>query len=299
MSFSVKAVHIEAVMDLSVEAFVACLRRFIASRGKPADLYSDNGTNFMGANNELKALYDCLQERDNRRNVLDLCTTAGIKWHFSPERAPHFGGLWESTIKSVKTLLRKTIGEAKLSYEEMSTVFCQIESCLNSRPLVPVNSHSDDGIDILTPGHFLIGKSLEALPDITDVQPQQVPLQRWNLCQRISREFWERWSREYLCAPNRYKRTQPSRNIRPKDVVLVKDQQLFGHTWPLGRVQEVFTGSDGKVWVVQVKTSKGTYKRTVSKLVLLLPDEDEDVPSSPGEGWSSQLDECMCEVHPS
>ena len=71
--------------DLSAEAFIATLRRFTARRGKPADLYSDNGTNFVGANNELKALYDCLQERDNRCDILDFCTTAGIKLYFSPE----------------------------------------------------------------------------------------------------------------------------------------------------------------------------------------------------------------------
>ena len=92
MSFSVKAVHIEAVMDLSAEAFIAYLRRLIARRGKPADVYSDNGTNFVGANNELKAFYDCLQEKDNRHDILDFCTIAGIKWHFSPELAPHFVG---------------------------------------------------------------------------------------------------------------------------------------------------------------------------------------------------------------
>ena len=79
VSFSVKAVHIVAVTDLSAEAFIACLRRFIAMRGKPADLYSDNVTKFVGANNELKALYDCLQERDNGHNILELCTTADIK----------------------------------------------------------------------------------------------------------------------------------------------------------------------------------------------------------------------------
>ncbi len=232
---SVKAVHLELVSELSSEAFLACLRRFVARRGKPVEIFSDNGSNFIGANRELKNLYSILQEKTTRQSVSQFCISNGIKWTFSPERAPHFGGLWESSVKSMKSLLKRVVGENKLTFEEMSTVLCQVESCLNSRPLVPLNSPNDDGIEALTPGHFLIGKPLEALPDQTDVPIKQTFSRKWNLCQSLSREFWSRWSKEYLLSLNRQTRWfRSSRNFMVGDIVLLKDQQLFTHTWPLG-----------------------------------------------------------------
>ncbi len=275
---SVKAVHLELVSELSSEAFLACLRRFVgARRGKPVEIFSDNGSNFIGANRELKNLYSILQEKTTRQSVSQFCISNGIKWTFSPERAPHFGGLWESSVKSMKSLLKRVIGENKLTFEEMSTVLCQVESCLNSRPLVPLNSPNDDGIEALTPGHFLIGKPLEALPDQTDVPIKQTFSRKWNLCQSLSREFWSRWSKEYLLSLNRQTRWfRASRNFMVGDIVLLKDQQLFTHTWPLGRIIKTYSGSDGKVRVVDVQTKSGVYHRPIVKLVLLLSEINDN-----------------------
>ena len=144
--FTTKAVHIELVSDLTSEAFLAALRRFVSRRGCPQ---SDNGSNFVGAHNILKDIYSFLSQDSTQAAVSSFTSTQKIQWHFSPERAPHFGGLWEAAIKSVKFHLKRVVGDQHLTFEELTTVLCQVECCLNSRPLVPLSSHSTDGIDIL------------------------------------------------------------------------------------------------------------------------------------------------------
>ncbi len=137
VDFVVKAVHLELVTDMTAEAFVATLRRFIARRGKPKEIFSDNGTNFVGAERDLRESYQLLKKKPLQDTVHAYCLHQDIQWHFSSERAPHFGGLWEAAVKSAKTLLKKTVGLHKFTYEELYTAITQVESCLNSRPLVP------------------------------------------------------------------------------------------------------------------------------------------------------------------
>ena len=126
VSLSTKAVHIEAVSDLTSEAFLACLRRFISRRGKPALLWSDHGTNFVGAKRILKELYKFLKESQTNETIANFCSSQGIQWDFIPERAPHFGGLWESAVKSLKTHLHRVVGNSRLNFEELTTVLSQI-----------------------------------------------------------------------------------------------------------------------------------------------------------------------------
>ena len=105
-----------------------------------------------------------LNDQQKKDEISDFCLSQMIQWTYIPERAPHFGGLWESEVKSVKSELRRVLGEAKLTFEEYNTVLCQVEASLNSQPLVPIDS-DENGIEVLTPGHFLIGHPIEALPD--------------------------------------------------------------------------------------------------------------------------------------
>ena len=188
VSLSVKAVHLEPVTELTTSAFIATLRRFISRRGIPSTMWSDNGTNFVGAAKELKALISSPE-------VANHCTRQRINWKFIPEYAPHFGGLWEAAVRGFKQHLRKVIGEVRLTYEEMATVLAQVEACLNSRPLTPLPEPSD-GMEALTPGHFLIGKPLTAFPDPPESRQPIAMLRRWHLCQRLTSHFWERWSKE-------------------------------------------------------------------------------------------------------
>lgn len=185
VSLSTKAVHIEAVSDLTSEAFLACLRRFISRRGKPILLWSDHGTNFVGAKRIIKELYEFLKESQTNQAIADFCSTQGIQWDFIPEHAPHFGGLWESAVKSLKTHLCRIVGNSRLNFEELTTVLSQIEACLNSRPLGVIPHYNDEGMEVFTPGHFLIGRPIEAVPDHDLSYRPLSTLRRWHLCEAL------------------------------------------------------------------------------------------------------------------
>ena len=275
VSLSVKAVHLELVTDLTTEAFIAALRRFIARRGHPSLIWSDHGTNFVGANRELKELAELaelLETQKTQKIVSEFCTTKKIEWKFIPERAPHFGGLWEAAVKSTKTHLRRIVSNVRLTYEEFSTVLTQIEACLNSRPSTPLNASDNDGIQTLTPGHFLIGRPLAALPDPSFSYRSVSLLRRWHLCQNLTRHFWQRWSDEYVTALNRYNKWRhPTKNLTKGDIVVLREGGTIPTNWPLARVIQTHPGRDNLVRVVTVKTANGVYKRPVNKMAILVP----------------------------
>lgn len=257
--------------DLTSEAFVATLRRFIARRGCPSLICSDNGTNFVGAKRELRELYEFVPQPETERIIMDVCSSHGIEWRFIPEHSPHFGGPWEAAVKSTKTHLRRVMGDVKLTFEELSTVLAQIEACLNSRPLVPLNSPDEDGVEVLTPGHFLIGRPLSALPDPSSCYRPVSLVQRWHLCQNLVHHFWQRWSAEYLSSLNKHNKWHyPARNLEVGDVVVLKGDNTLPTRWPLARVVQVHRRNDGLVRVATVKTARGTYKRPANKIALLL-----------------------------
>ena len=278
VSLSVKAVHIELVSDLTSEAFIAALRRFIARRGYPTLLWSDNGTNFTGADRQLRELFQFIKSQSTERAVSEFCSSKGIEWRFIPERSPHFGGLWEAAVKSMKFHLRRVVSsEVKLTFEEMTTVLCQIEACLNSRPLCPLPTGDGDSLEVLTPSHFLIGHPLMALPDKGSSEIPSSTLRRWHLCQNLIRHFWKRWSEEYIVELNKYtKWFNKSRNVEVGDIVLLRDVTLFPTRWPLARVIDVHPGRDNLVRVVTLKTERGEYKRPITKIAMLLPAKSDN-----------------------
>ncbi|XP_063540783.1 uncharacterized protein LOC134749694 [Cydia strobilella] len=148
-----RAFHIELVSSLSTEAFLAALRRFVARRGRCAEMWSDHGTNFIGAKKDLIAMWRQGQAKipDEFAAQLD---NMRIKWKYIPPAAPNFGGIWEAGVKSIKYHMKRVIGNSTLTFEELSTLLAQIEGCLNSRPLYPLND-DPDSLQPLTPGHFL------------------------------------------------------------------------------------------------------------------------------------------------
>ena len=163
--FSVQAVHMELVSDLTRDSFIAALRRFIACRGKPMVIWSDNGSNSVGAARELKELYNFLHDPKTQQAVSE-CVRRYSGNLFPSTRSPHLDGLWEAADKSVRIHLKKVVGEAELTFEELCTILNQTEARLNPMPLVALPD-DEDGIEALTPGHFLVGNPFEALPDLS------------------------------------------------------------------------------------------------------------------------------------
>lgn len=249
-----KALHLELASDLSTESFLAAFRRFMARRGRCTDIYSDCGTNFVGADKYFKQIFS------------DIASTEAIKWHFNPPSAPHFGGLWEAGIKSVKTHLLRVVGNQLLTYEELSTVLIQIEAVLNSRPLTPISTDPND-LSPLTPGHFLTLEPLTALPDPDITQININRLTRWQLLQKLHRDFWKRWQQEYLhTLQQRSKWHTTTFPVTVGTMVLIKNELSAPLHWPLGRIIELHPGADGIVRVATVKTAKGIFKRPLVKL---------------------------------
>lgn len=195
-----RAVHLELVSGLTTEAFLASLMRFLSRRGYCSHMYSDNGTNFVGAN---KVLHSYFQRVEGQRTIEESLSDLKIQWHFIPPSAPHFGGLWEAAVKSAKRHLLKINTMGLLTFEEMNTLLCRVEAVLNSRPISPVSDDPSD-LNALTPGHFLVGGSLTlpAEPDSTGIPLNRV--KRWGLVNVQAQIFWKRWNAEYL--PELHKR---------------------------------------------------------------------------------------------
>ena len=212
--FVTKAVHIEVVTSLTTEAFLAALRRFIARQGRPKVIYSDDGTNFQGASNQLQEVYNMLQCPTQMMRVHDFLTTEGCDRKFIPTHGPHFGGLWEAAVKSMKYHMWRTLGAQIATYEELGTLLVEIEACLNSRPLCALPN--DPHTSYLSPGHFLIGEPLTQLPTIDFTNIKMSRLSRWQTFQQQLQKFWKRWSADYLHElqhRQRWHRSSPTYNL--------------------------------------------------------------------------------------
>ncbi|XP_076301717.1 uncharacterized protein LOC143219725 [Lasioglossum baleicum] len=202
-----KAIHLELAGDYSTPAFLNAYLRFCSRRGLPEAVYSDNGTTFVGGCRELAAAYRAAV-RDP--NFLNKTAADGTTWHFIPPSAPHFGGLWEAGVKSVKHHLRRILGERMLTFEEFSTLLCAIEACLNSRPLAPLTDTLDD-YEVLTPGHFLVGSTLTVPPQPSYLEIGENRLSRWQLIRHTAERFWRLWQDDYInTLQQRGSRTLPS-----------------------------------------------------------------------------------------
>lgn len=259
-----KAVHLEVVGDLSTPAFIAALDRFVSRRGRPTLIRSDCGTNYKGADRYLQDVAQFLV--DNKIDIGTSLSRRGIRWEFNPPGCPHWGGIFEAAVKSAKTHLTRTIGQTLLTFEELATVFCRIEAVLNSRPLCPLSSDPND-LEVLTPGHFLIGRPLTALPELPYREATTSRLSRYQMLQQMGQNFWHRWSLEYLhLLQQRVKWTDKTNPPRIGDLVLVKDAHLSPLHWRRGRIVNLFPGKDGTPRSTEVLVGDSVLKRAVATL---------------------------------
>lgn len=266
-----RAIHLELVSDATTNAFIAALRRMIARRGRVAEIISDNGTNFVGANNYLKSIFSELEKGKSQ-----LEKACRIKWTFITPRAPHHGGIYEAAVKSVKYHLVRMVGNTTLTFEEYNTLLCQAEALVNSRPLCAL---TDDptSLNALTPGHFIILKEPIGLPDEQDFREvRENRLSRWNHIQKMLQHFWQRWHDEYLSTLiNRPKWLEQKRNYRVGDLVIIKEENIAPLKWKLGRIEKVLPGRDELIRSIIIRTATGVVKRPIVKVGLLLESNEE------------------------
>nr|XP_026493409.1 uncharacterized protein LOC113398738 [Vanessa tameamea] len=216
---SIKAVHLELVTSLTKKAYIAALNRFIAHRGKPRTILSHNGTNFVGACNKLNTF---LQSSN-----LDSCIAQeGIEFSFTPPYSPHFNGVAEAALRSIKHHLMRLLHQAHFTYEELYPCLTQIESILNSRPLTPLSS-DPLGFSAFTPAHFLIGQPLKSVPYPQLEEISVGRLERFQRVEQLKQHFWNRYHKEYIhLLQQKTKWTTSSSDIKIGSLVLIKEKAL-------------------------------------------------------------------------
>ena len=249
----------------STDSFLPTLQRFVSRSSFPRVIWRDKATNFVWTAN--------LWTPVNKRKIQEEAAKTGMEFKFIPPRAPHMGGLWEAAVKSAKVLMLKTMGEASLTYEELSTLLAEIEAVLNSRPIGSLSPDPNDEV-ALTPGHLLIGRGLKTLPEVEERGNKVGSLSRYRRLTLLRGHFWNVWRKDYLGSmQQRAKWSEAGRNIEVGELVVIHEENLPPMQWLVGRVMEVVAGADGKVRVAVVKTNSGIFKRPIHKLAPLPLDE--------------------------
>ena len=269
-----RAVHLESVCSMDTDSFILCMRRFICRRGSVRTIRCDNGTNFVGANNELQK---ALQEMDTEKikdHLLRYGTDFIINWIHNPPYASNFGGVWERLIRSARAILdglMLTHGHS-LNDESFRTFLVEVEGIINSRPLTTDGLGDPECPNILSPINLLTMKSNVISPPPGVFQRADIYCRRrWRRVQHLSNEFWSRWRKEFLShLQSRSKWTNSKRNMKEGDVVLLKDDS-YRNEWKRAVVTKAHESDDGVVRSVTIRLNNETeYVRPANKLVVLV-----------------------------
>ena len=273
--FNSRAVHIEDVSSLETDTFILALRRFISVRGCPKEIWSDNGTNFTGAERELRRSVRELNEEQIRRELhsydAEWFKYVLPRWRFQPPTASHMSGVWERLIRSVRKAMNAVLSKpgAAIPLETLRTVFAEVTSILNSRPISPASDDPSD-MEPLTPNHLLLQRRNLAIPPGVFAKEELYSRKQWRHAQFLANCFWSRWVLEYVpTLQQRHKWLLNKRNLAVNDLVLVVDKTVPRSRWLLGRVMKVFPGEDSRVRTAEVKTKDSSLTRPVTKLCLL------------------------------
>ena len=270
----VRALHLDVVPNLTSEGFMRSFRRFTARRGIPPTIITDNGGTFKPAAKEITTIL-------THPDVKKFFAGKRITWHFNLEKAPWWGGFFERLVKSMKRCLKKTLGTAKLTYEELLTATVEVEMILNSRPLSYIST--EDFEEPLTPSNLLIGRRLLSLPEPNyneddpdfDIKLDTDDLTRtMRHLSNVMNHFWSRWRNEYLMElreSHRVETRNGNETVSLGDIVVVHEESRPRGLWRLGKVESLISGADGQTRgaVVKVFSKKGrstTIKRPVQRL---------------------------------
>ncbi|XP_071948920.1 uncharacterized protein [Antedon mediterranea] len=263
---SIRAVHLEVASSLDTNSFLNAYRRFVARRGVPKHIRSDNGGNFIMGQKELRSAINDW----NQGQIHQYLSQNHVEWKFNPPAASHQGGVWERCIRTVRKVLSSLMEEQTINDETLQTLFCEVETIVNGRPITKVSDDPKDN-EALTPNHLLLLRAGPSLPPGRFVADDCYVRRRWRQTQYLADVFWRRWLREYLPAlQERQKWCKKQQNVANGDIVLVHDPSVPRCSWPLARVIEVLQNdSDGMVRSVRLKTSVGTLVRPITKIILL------------------------------
>ena len=266
-----RAVHMELAVDSSTMELMQVLRRFFSIRGYPAVMLSDNGSQMVGAARELREMITGL-DADQLR---DFCAEKSIQWIFTTPAAPHQNGCAEALVKSCKNAIKKAIGEQVLTPFELYTCLLEVANLVNQRPIGRIPNDPDDGA-YLCPNDMLLGRATPEVPQ-GPFNDTRNPRRRVEFVQKIVDSFWKRWTRDVFPALTPRKKWHvKNRNVQVDDIVAVADSNALRGKWAVGRVLEVYPGSDGRVRNVRVKTATGEYSRPVTKIAVIHPVESDD-----------------------
>lgn len=262
---STRAVHIEVAHSLDTSSFVYALRRFIARRGNPNQMRSDNGTNIVSGGKEIR---QAIKEW-NQQQINEFLLQRYIQWLFNPPGGSHHGGIWERCIRSVRKVLAALLHEQRLDDESLPTFLCEVEAILNGRPLTSVSNDPRD-LEALTPNHLLLLRAGPDLPPGMFTKEDCYSRRRWRHVQYLSDQFWRRWTREYLpLLQSRQKWNRSRRNFREGDIVLIVNKTTPRSFWPLARITEVYPDAKGQVRKVKLRTKLTILERPITKCILL------------------------------
>lgn len=236
-----RALYLELLPNMETIEFLRSLKRFIARRGRPEKIYSDNGRTFVGAANWVK-----LVTQDESLN--EFLARHRIKWQFNLSRAPWWGGQFERMVGLVKASLSKCIGNGSLTWSELQDVMLDVEVALNNRPL----SYIEDDIQlpVLTPNTFLLDQP-NVLPELEPHRQETKDLRkREKYLRRCKDMLCQRWTGEYLRGRrerHRLRHEGKPAYLNTGDVVLIKSDQKDRGKWKIGVVERLVPGRDGVV----------------------------------------------------
>ena len=283
-----RAVYLDLASSLSSDDFLLVLRRFIAIYGKPRQIFSDNGTNFVGAERDLRQEIEQLHSTESTSKFMK---QEAIDWHFQPAATPHFGGAHESLVKITKKALYAALESEKVGLrhpteDTLRTILFEVASLLNSRPLYYASSDPND-FRPLTPNDFLNRPPNADVP--VGEYNSALPKDHYRYAQRALNLFWDMWRGPYLQSlVTRKKWQQPQRNFGVGDIVMENSPHLQRGQWRTGKVVAVFPGEDGLVRAVDVEFDGVIYRRGIQKLCLLEPSSSDSTKSDSGEKCPSE-----------